>query len=383
MSGPLTGIRIVELAGLGPAPFGGMLLADMGADVVRIDRKPTGGGGDFDRLRTMPSPTDRGRRSIAVDLKSPDGIEIALRLIEGADGLIEGYRPGVAERLGLGPKTCMARNSSLVYGRMTGWGQAGPLAQAAGHDINYIALSGALHAMGQAGQPPIPPLNLVGDYGGGGMLLAFGMVCALLEAQKSGVGQVVDAAMTDGAALLMAQLYGFRTAGQWSDRREDNFLDGAAPFYACYQCADGGFVAVGAIEPQFFRRLLDMLELRAEEFPQWTKADWPAQKARLAEVFRTRSRDEWCSLLEGSDACFAPVLAMDEAPAHPHNRSRGTFVGIAGQHQPAPAPRFDRTPGAIGRPPPAVGEHNAEVLRQAGYSETEISGLQDRGVVGR
>ncbi|WP_096701156.1 CaiB/BaiF CoA-transferase family protein [Magnetospirillum sp. 15-1] len=382
MSGPLAGIRIIELAGLGPAPFGTMLLADMGADVVRVDRKPMGSGGDFDKLKAAGGPTDRGRRSIAIDLKNPRGIQTVLRLIEGADALIEGYRPGVAERLGLGPQVCLGRNPRLVYGRMTGWGQSGPLAQAAGHDINYIALSGALHAIGEAGRPPVPPLNLVGDYGGGGMLLAFGMVCALLEARRSGLGQVVDAAMTDGAALLMAQLYGFHAASQWTDRREDNFLDGAAPFYACYECADGGFVSVGAIEPQFFGLLLDTLGLRREDFPQWSKADWPAQKARLAKVFKARNRDDWCALLEGTDTCFAPVLSMAEAPKHRHNMFRGTFVEAAGQVQPAPAPRFDRTPGSISLPPPAIGEHTVAILRQAGFGDDEIEEMLGQEIVG-
>lgn len=382
MVGPLAGIKIVELAGLGPAPFAGMMLADMGADIVRIDRKPTSGSSDFAKLISAASPTDRGRRSIAIDLKNPRGIDIALRLIGQADALIEGFRPGVAERLGLGPNDCMARNQRLVYGRMTGWGQQGSLASAAGHDINYIALSGALHAIGTKDRPPVPPLNLVGDYGGGGMLLSFGVVCALLEARRSGVGQIVDAAMIDGAALLMAQLYGLHATGQWSDRREDNFLDGAAPFYACYQCADGKFVAVGAIEPQFFELLLAKLGLERADFDQWSRVDWPRQKARLRDVFKTRRRDEWCLLFEGTDACVTPVLTMNEVPRHPHNISRANFVDVAGQVQPAPAPRFDRTPGAISRPPPVIGEHSVELLKQAGYAEADISNLQNQGIVG-
>ncbi|HEY1013982.1 MAG TPA: CaiB/BaiF CoA-transferase family protein, partial [Herpetosiphonaceae bacterium] len=314
--GPLAGIRIIELAGLGPAPFCAMLLADMGAEVLRVERP--GGGGPLgplgDRLLT------RGRRSVALDLKQPAAIDALLGLIEGCDGLIEGFRPGVMERLGLGPADCLARNGRLVYGRMTGWGQDGPLAAAPGHDINYIALSGALHAIGGPGAPAIP-LNLVGDFGGGGLLLAFGMVCALLEARGSGRGQVVDAAMTDGAALLMTMIYQLKGLGAWTGGRGANLLDGGAHFYGPYACADGRWLAVGALEPAFYAALLERAGIDDPALAaQWPPADWPAQRARLAEIFRARPRDEWCALLAGSDACVTPVLDLDEAPAHAHNQ---------------------------------------------------------------
>jgi len=329
--GPLTGIRIVEFAGIGPAPFCGMMLADMGAEVIRINRPGT----KEDSFNVL----NRSRTSVEIDLKSAAGVERAMGFIEGADALIEGFRPGVMERLGLGPDACAARNPRLVFGRMTGWGQTGPLADAAGHDINYIALTGALHAIGRAGENPPPPLNLIGDFGGGGMLLAFGVVCGILEARLSGHGQVVDAAMTDGAALLMAMIYGRKSAGQWSNQRESNLLDGGSHFYDTYACADGKWVAVGAIEPQFYSLLLEKLGITV------------ADRARLKEIFLSKTRADWCALLEGTDACFAPVLDLDEAPKHPHNVARGTFVEVDGVMQPAPAPRFSRTPvwGANGK----------------------------------
>jgi alpha-methylacyl-CoA racemase len=380
--GPLHGVTVVELAGIGPGPFAGMMLADMGAQVIRIDRIPAAdAGGAMAAMLRNDSVVDRGRRSIALDLKDARGIELVLKLIERADILIEGFRPGVTDKLGIGPSACLARNAKLVYGRMTGWGQTGPLAHAAGHDLNYIALSGALHAMGAKDLPPTPPLNLVGDYGGGGMLLALGVVAALFEAQRSGRGQVVDAAMTDGAALLMAPIYGMLAKGAWLDARESNVLDGAAHFYGSYECADGRFVAIGAIEPQFYRQLLERCGIDDPQFAQqWSRAEWPALKTRLAALLRTRTRDDWCALLEGSDACFAPVLSMREAPQHPHNRARATFVESAGVMQPAPAPRFDRTPSELPPTAPVVGAHSAELMREVGCSEGEIAGLVQAGV---
>jgi alpha-methylacyl-CoA racemase len=337
MAGPLQGLRVIEMAGIGPAPFCAMLLADMGAEVIRVERPGT-----------ESSPHDilaRGRSTLQIDLRAPGATQTMLDAIARADVLIEGFRPGVMERLGLGPDACHARNPRLVYGRMTGWGQHGPLSQAAGHDINYIAISGALHAIGRPGEAPVPPLNYVGDFGGGAMLLAFGVLGALYEAQRSGQGQVVDAAMTDGAALLSAMMYGFKAAGRWNNNRGENFLDGGAHFYDTYACADGKHVAIGSIEPQFYALLRERCGLADDTAfdAQMDSARWPLLKLRLADVFRTRTRDEWCALLEGTDACFAPVLDWDEAPAHPHNVARGTFVDVEGVVQPAPAPRFSRT----------------------------------------
>lgn len=337
MSGPLEGIRVLEFAGLGPGPFCAMALAGMGANVLRIER--------LDAPVVKGNVLARGRSAVAIDLKSEEGAATALGFVEKADALIEGFRPGVMERLGLGPEVCLARNPRLAYGRMTGWGQTGALSGAAGHDINYIALSGVLHAIGEAGGKPVPPLNLVGDFGGGGMLLAFGLVCAILEARKSGRGQVVDAAMVDGAALQMASTYGLKAAGRWTNNRGTNYLDGGAPFYGTYECADGKYVAIGSIEPQFYQLLFEKLGLSVAEFqPQMDQRHWADWKHRLAAVFRTRTRDEWCALMEGTDVCFAPVLDMDEAPRHPHNVHRGTFFEADGVVQPAPAPRFSRTP---------------------------------------
>lgn len=382
MTGPLRGVSVVELAGIGPGPFAGMMLADMGASIVRIDRMPSpSAAGGLAALLRNDSVVDRGRRSIAVDLKDARGVEVVLKLVARADILIEGFRPGVTEKLGLGPDVCLAHNPKLVYGRMTGWGQTGPLAHAAGHDLNYIAISGALHAIGPKDRPPPPPLNLVGDYGGGGMFLALGVVAALYEAQRSGLGQVVDAAMSDGTAVLMAPQYGLAAKGFWSDERESNFLDGSAPFYGTYECADGGYVAIGPIEPQFYRRLLELCHIDDPHFErQWERAEWPALKAKLAAVFRRCSRDEWCALLEGSDACFAPVLSMSEAPSHAHNRARATFVTAAGVTQPAPAPRFGRTPSELPPPPPVIGAQGGELLREIGCSDAEIADLVEAGV---
>jgi alpha-methylacyl-CoA racemase len=385
--GPLQGVKIIEVAGIGPGPFAAMMLSDMGADVVRVDRSANAMGGD-----PAAPPADifnRGRRSIALDLKSPGGVEVLLDLVEHADALIEGFRPGVAERLGFGPEVCAARNPKLVFGRMTGWGQEGPYAPTAGHDINYIALAGVLAHLGRAGEKPTPPINLVGDFGGGGMLLAFGVVCALLEAQRSGSGQVVDAAMVDGAAVLMTMMWGFKAMGIWSDERGTNMLDTAAHFYDTYECADGQFVSIGSIEPQFYLQLLEhtglakVYEERGEELPhQMDKARWPELKQALTDIFLTRTRDEWCQVMEGTDICFAPVLSMEEAAGHPHNVERGTFVEVAGVTQPAPAPRFDRTEAQIQRPPAHTGQHTDEVLGEwLGASADRIAELRAEGTV--
>ena len=383
MPGPLAGIRVIEMVGLGPCPFAAMMLADMGAEVIRIDRKSAKGAvNPFPMLGTKYDVMARGRRSLALDLKQPEGRATALRLIERADVVLEGFRPGVMERLGLGPAECQARNPALVYGRVTGWGQEGPLAQAAGHDINYLALTGMLHAMGRPGEPPAPPLNLVGDFGGGAMMLAFGVVCAVLEARKSGQGQVVDAAMTDGAALLGAMMYGFRAHGTWSDDRGANLLDGGAHFYDTYACADGKFISIGAIEPQFYALLLKLAEIDDPAFDaQMDPRQWPGLSEKIAAVFLTRSREGWCRLLEGTDACFAPVLDMAEAPQHPHNVARGTFVEVGGVTQPAPAPRFSRTPAEVGITPALPGQHSAAVLRDWGLSADDIAALSAAHII--
>jgi alpha-methylacyl-CoA racemase len=372
------------MVGIGPCPFAAMMLADMGADVIRIDRKPdvnpaSAAPNPYPMLGTKHDVMARGRRSLALDLKHPRARQLLLDLVAKADALVEGFRPGVMERLGLGPDVCHDRNPKLVYGRVTGWGQHGPLAQAAGHDLNYVALSGMLQAMGDADRPPSPPLNLVGDFGGGGMMLAFGVVCAMLEARTSGRGQVVDAAMTDGAALLGAMMYGLRAHGSWSAARGTNLLDGGAPFYATYACADGRFIAVGAIEPQFYARLLALAGADDSAFArQWRQDDWPALKDRFAALFATRTRDDWCALLEGTDACFAPVLDMDEAPRHPHNAARQTFVDVDGVTQPAPAPRFSRTPGQAG---PVAAPDGAAILADWGWAPDAIAALRRDNIV--
>jgi alpha-methylacyl-CoA racemase len=373
--GPLSGIKIVEFAGIGPGPFCAMLLSDMGADVVRIDRKGAMGGSKYD-------VTSRGRRSVALDLKKPEGVAAALKLMAAADALIEGFRPGVMERLGLGPAEAMAANPKLVYGRMTGWGQFGPLSQAAGHDINYIALTGALHAMGRKGEPPAPPLNLVGDFGGGALYLAMGICAALVEARTSGKGQVIDCAMTDGAASLMAMFYGFRAAGMWTDERDANLLDGGAHFYDTYECADGKWVALGSIEPQFYMILLHKAGLTDPKYnAQMDRQAWPDLSASLAEVMKTKTREEWCAIMEGTDICFAPVLSLAEAPSHPHNAARQTFVEIGGVPQPAPAPRFSRTPGAVQGPAPKAGANNADALTDWGFGAAEVDALKAAGAI--
>jgi alpha-methylacyl-CoA racemase len=368
-SGPLEGVRVVEFAGIGPGPFCAMLLSDMGADVVRIDRTAGARGGVPKGPNTF-DVTSRGRRSVALDLKDKAGVETALALVAKADALIEGFRPGVMERLGLGPDVALKRNPKLVYGRMTGWGQTGPLANAAGHDINYIALTGALHAIGRAGEPPPPPLNLVGDFGGGALYLAMGICAALFEAGRSGKGQVIDCAMTDGAASLASMFYGMRAAGIWRDGRDANLLDGGAHFYDTYECKDGRWIALGSIEPQFYALLLEKTGLGSDESfkAQMDRAAWPSLTAKLAAVIRTKTRDEWCALMEGSDVCFAPVLSFAEAPAHPHNAARRTFVDVEGVTQPNAAPRFSRTPSAVQGPAPAIGAHTEEVLREWGVS---------------
>ncbi|MCZ6783449.1 MAG: CaiB/BaiF CoA-transferase family protein [Proteobacteria bacterium] len=375
--GPLSGIRILELAGIGPGPFAAMMLSDMGADVLRVDRAAVVKGSPVDGAAPPMDVLNRGRKSVGVDLKHPDGLATVLRLVESADALIEGFRPGVTERLGLGPDVCLERNPRLVYGRMTGWGQEGPMAHAAGHDINYIALAGALDPIGRAGEPPLAPLNLVGDFGGGGMLLAFGVACALVERDRSGQGQVVDAAMVDGAAVLMTMMHGMRAMGFWTDERGTNLLDSGAHFYEVYETADGKFVSLGSIEPQFYAELLKRSGLEGEDLPpQMDRSQWPRMKERLRPLFKTKTRDEWCAIMEGSDVCFAPVLSMAEAPVHPHNQHRGTFVDVAGITQPGPAPRFSRTPPEISRPPAHAGQHTDEALAEWGLGADEIDKLR-------
>ena len=376
--GPLNGVKVVELQGIGPGPFCGMMLADMGADVIRVDRSSSVG-----RSAAVADILARGRRSVAVDLKNPDGVEATLKLIEGADILIEGFRPGVTERLGLGPDVCLARNEGLIYGRMTGWGQTGQMAPVAGHDINYIALSGALHAIGSAGNNPVPPLNLVGDFGGGGMLLAFGIVAALHERNKSGKGQVIDAAMTDGSAILMNAIFGIMNRGGWSDHRGTNLLDGGSHFYNTYETKDGKWVSVGSIEPQFYALLLEKSGLGTSgELPdQMAREDWPNLKASLSVIFKSKTRDEWDEIMLGTDICYAPVLTFDEARAHPHNAERKTFLEQDGIHQAGPAPRFSRTevelPASCGAP----GAETRAILKEAGFEEAEIEALSDSGAV--
>ena len=380
MSGPLEGVRIIELAGLGPAPFAGMMLSDAGADIIRIDRA--------DRATFPPREEphvdlmNRGRRSVAVDRKHPDGVALVLDLVEGADGLMEGFRPGVAERLGLGPDVCLARNPKLAYGRMTGYGQDGPMAQAAGHDIDYIALSGALEAIGRAGERPVPPLNLVGDFGGGGMLLAYGMLAAILGARTTGKGQVVDAAMVDGAASLMTMTYTLRSAGVWQDGRGTNLLDTGAHFYEVYETSDAKYMGVGAIEPQFYAELIRLLGFEDVDLStQMDRTTWAAMKVRFTATFASKTRDEWEAIFAGSDACVAPVLSATEAPDHPHNKARGTFTEVAGVVQPAPAPRFLSTPGSIRRPPPNPGQHGDEALADWGLAADQVAGLRESGAI--
>jgi alpha-methylacyl-CoA racemase len=366
------------MGGIGPGPFGAMMLADMGADVIRIDRPGTTPLMGESRHQVM----HRSRRSVVLDLKKPGGVDAVLRLVESADALLEGFRPGVMEGLGLGPEPCLDRNPRLVYARITGWGQDGPLAHAAGHDINYIALVGALHAFGRRGGPPVPPLNLIGDFGGGGMLLAYGVVCGLFEAQRSGQGQVIDAAMVDGAASLMAMFSGFFASGLWRDERGVNLLDSGAHFYDSYETADGRWISVGSIEPQFYELLLKHTGIDEPAFStQLDPETWPELSEKIASVFKTKTRDEWCELMEGTDVCFSPVLSLAEAPDHPHNRARETFVEIEGVTQPAPAPRFSRTPGQIQSAPPVHGEHTESALLDWGFSPEDLERLKAAGAI--
>lgn len=370
----------MELAGIGPGPFAGMLLADMGATVIRIDRSQSVRGGD--PAKAPRDASSRGRHSIGVDLKSEAGRDVVLQLVEKADAIFEGFRPGVTERLGIGPQDCLARNPKIVYGRMTGWGQEGPYALAAGHDINYISLAGALEPMGRAGEAPVPPLNLVGDFGGGGMFLAFGIVCALLEAKSSGKGQVVDAAMVDGAATLMAMFHSMTAAGVWHPERGTNLLDTGAHFYDVYECSDGKYISIGSIESQFYAELRKLAGLDGPEWDaQMDRGGWPALKVKIAEVFKAKSRDEWCAIMEHTDVCFAPVLSLAEAPLHPHNVARKTFDDSLGFVQPSPAPRFSRTPGAIQSPASHAGQHTTEVLAYAGFDADAIAELRSSGAV--
>ena len=382
MAGPLSGYRIIEIAGIGPGPFAAMLLADMGAEVIRVERAQAVRG---------PAPETphydvmlRGRRNVALDLKNPDGVATLLDLVASADALIEGFRPGVMERLGVGPDVCLARNPRLVFGRMTGWGQEGPYAQAAGHDINYISLAGALAHFARAGEAPVPPLNMVGDFGGGGMFLAYGVVCALLEAQRSGKGQVVDTAMVDGAAVLMSMFWAFRNIGMFDENAPGtNLLDTGAHFYDVFECADGTYVSLGSIEPQFYAELMRItgLEGDAEFAQQMDKSKWPALKERLRAVMKSKTRDEWCALMEHTDVCFAPVLTMAEAAQHPHNVERGTFIEVAGITQPRPAPRFSRTEPVVVSAPAHAGQHSREVLSDWGITADRIEALIASGAV--
>ena len=376
--GPLAGVKVVELQGIGPGPYCGMMLADMGAEIIRVDRAGSAG--------QPANKTDilaRGRKSIAVDLKQADGVETVLKLVEWADVLIEGFRPGVMERLGLGPDVCLERNPKLVFGRMTGWGQTGSMASAAGHDINYISLSGALHAIGPEGQKPVPPLNLVGDFGGGGMLLAFGIAAALYETSKSGQGQVIDAAMTDGSALLMNAIFGIMNTGRWAQDRGTNLLDGGAHFYGTYETADGKWISIGSIEPQFYALLLEKTGLQGDESlpKQMSREDWPQLKEKFADVFKSKTRDEWDAIMLGTDICYAPVLTFEEAIEHEHNAGRTTFVEQEGVRQAAPAPRFSRTEPELPNTAVAPGEHSDEVLAQLGLDADTIAGLKASGAV--
>ncbi len=379
--GPLSGLRIVEMSGIGPGPMCAMLLADLGADVIRLDRLQDSRLGMVKEARY--NLLNRGRRSAAVDLKTPEGVETVLKLIDQADALVEGFRPGVMERLGLGPDVCFKRNPKLVFGRVTGWGQDGPLALAAGHDMNYIALTGALHSIGSKDGPPVPPLNLVGDFGGGALYIAFGIVCAIVEAAKSGQGQIVDAAMTDGASSLMTAIYGLKAQGMFGAGRGSNVLDSGAHFYQVYETEDGQYISLAPIERKFYEELLERVGFDKQKFDdQWNPDGWTASRDDMQEVFKTKTRDEWCEVLEGTDVCFAPVLSLDEAPDHPHNKARETFVEVAGVTQPAPAPRFSRTPGEIQRPPPIVGENTDEVLGDWGFAADELGRLRQAGAIG-
>jgi len=373
--GPLEGIKVIEVGGVGPGPFCAMLLSDLGAEIIRIDRADARTSNRFELMK-------RGRSSLAIDLKTPAAVDLVLRLVERADALQEGFRPGVMERLGLGPDVCLARNPRLVYGRMTGWGQEGPLARVAGHDINYISLAGALSAIGRTGERPTPPLNLVGDFGGGGLYLAFGIVCALLETKRSGKGQVVDAAMVDGVLSLMTMFFGYSASGMWSPKRGDNIIDSGSHFYDVYECADGEFVSIGPMEPQFYALLREKLGLAEPEFDrQMVRESWPAAKPKISAIFRSKTRAEWVSLLEGTDVCFAPVLNLTEVASHPHNAARECIIDIAGIAQPAPAPRFSRTQPGTPTPPVEYGVGGGDALRDWGFAEDEVAAWERDGVI--
>ena len=381
MAGPLQGLKIMEMAGIGPGPFAGMLLSDLGADVIRVDRP---GATVFAASRDPADVMQRGRRSIAIDLKNEAGVAAALELADSVDVLTEGFRPGVMEKLGLGPEVCLARNQRLIYARMTGWGQHGPLAHAAGHDINYIAITGALASIGRSDSGPVPPLNLLGDFGGGSMYLVMGILAALFERQQSGRGQVIDAAITDGVISLMAAIQGFQGMGRWEQQRQTNMLDGGAPYYDTYQCADGEWVGIGSIEPKFYALLMEKLGMESDGHTmedQMDKQRWPQLKRRIADIIRGKSREEWCRIMEGTDVCFAPVLRMTEAVEHPHNRARDSFVERGGCWQTAPAPRFSRTQGEIQRDPVAAGADTTEILAELGMDEAAIEELRQSGAV--
>ncbi|WP_416896997.1 MAG: CaiB/BaiF CoA transferase family protein [Minwuia sp.] len=379
--GPLSGVKVVELAGIGPGPMCGMLFGDLGADVVRIDRQTAADLG-IDRGSNKWDLLNRSKRSVAANLKMKEGVETVLKLVEGADILIEGMRPGVTERLGLGPDDCWKRNPKLVYGRVTGWGQDGPIAHAAGHDMNYIALTGALHAIGEKGRAPVPPLNLVGDFGGGALYLAFGCLAAYIEAQTSGKGQVVDAAMIDGASNLMTAIYGMKAAGRIVQKRGSNFLDGGAHFYSVYETSDGKYVSIGSIEKKFYAELIEKAGMSPDDMPEQLNPEkWPEYKEKLAAVIRRKTRDEWTEIMEGSDVCFAPILDMDEAPKHAHNVARDTFVDIDGVTQPNAAPRFSRTPNGKPTVAPNPGQDTAEALSDWGFEKSEIDSLKSSGAV--
>ncbi len=374
--GPLKGLQIIEMAGIGPAPFCGMVLSDLGANVIRVDRVTSAGS------VSRQEASNRGKKSIAVDLKTTKGIEVVLNLVEASDALFEGFRPGVMEKLGLGPDVCLQKNKKIVFGRMTGWGQEGPLALAAGHDINYISLSGVLATIGRPGSPPVPPLNLIGDYGGGGMLLALGLVAALFETKSSEKGQIIDAAMVDGSALLMTMIYTMRGMGLWKDSLGSNFLDGGAHFYDTYECKDGKYISIASIEPKFYQLLREITPLEDSIFDdQLSRESWPEQKKALKEIFLKKTQQEWCDLMEGTDICFAPVLNMAEAPEHPHNKARDTFIELEGIVQPAPAPRFSRTVPEVYPAPAYVGEHTEEVLKSIGMQDSDIEDLKASGEV--
>jgi alpha-methylacyl-CoA racemase len=375
--GPLNGYTVLELAGIGPAPMGGMILADMGAEVIRIDRASAVGG------NSMVDVSARGKKSVGLNLKDPQGVETLLRMVENADVIVDPFRPGVCEKLGIGPDVCLERNPRLIFARMTGWGQDGPLAHAAGHDINYISLTGALYSTGRKGQKPVPPLNLVGDMGGGGMLLVSGVLAALLETANSGKGQVIDAAMVDGAAQLMWMFHGFQSMGLWdAESRGVNMLDGGAHYYNTYECSDGNFISLGSIEPQFYALLLELVELPIDDFSQQhDQANWSLMEEKLAEIFKQKSREQWCEILEGTDVCFAPVLTFMEAPEHPANVARNTYIEVDGLTQPAPAPRFSRTPSKVDHGSHAAGQDTNATLSAMGFAENDLQALRDGGAI--